>query len=263
GYLAAACPLDPIWYHAIEEGAKLGCAQDIADIAAVCSSQKDIFLRPVDHLHAADVPSRAMAGLPSDHLTLANAFNLYMHTREENQKGEAPRVDLDAWCRQYFLDIAVLEEVRKTREAVGRFMKNASKTPATRASGRDTESVRKALAIAFCTQTAIYDGSSDNYRTVHENVLARLAPLSVLLNGKYEWIVYTALNATGGKVFLETATPINAEWLVDLPYFQDERLPRKKDKLKSLRQPKVKISLDAAKARLTAAKARLDAAETN
>lgn len=44
--LAARCPMDPIWYRAIEVGVSLGCSMDIVDIALLRSSRADIFLRP-------------------------------------------------------------------------------------------------------------------------------------------------------------------------------------------------------------------------
>ena len=85
----------------------------------------------------------------------------------------------------------------------------------TRASATDITGVLKALAIAFCTKAAIYQAGNDEYRTVHEDVSALLAPLSALVNGNFEWVVYNSLiMEEGGRVYLETATPIKAEWLV-------------------------------------------------
>ncbi|CAH0034428.1 unnamed protein product, partial [Clonostachys rhizophaga] len=46
GKLAAMCPLEPMWYRAIEIGAGLDCSADIVDIAVLCSSQKPIFVQP-------------------------------------------------------------------------------------------------------------------------------------------------------------------------------------------------------------------------
>ncbi|CAG9951768.1 unnamed protein product [Clonostachys rosea f. rosea IK726] len=54
--------------------------------------------------------------------------------------------------------------------------------------------------------------------------------------------------------YLQPATAINAEWLAELPFFQDARLPKKKDEDGTLRQPNVKDSLDSARARIEASK---------
>ncbi|KAG8417585.1 hypothetical protein J3459_008580 [Metarhizium acridum] len=64
--------------------------------------------------------------------------------------------------------------------------------------------------------------------------------------------MYTTFHTTRGKQYLQTVTAINAEWLLDLPFFQEGRLPTKGNGL--LRQPKVKRSLDDAKARIEASK---------
>ena len=103
--------------------------------------------------------------------------------------------------------------------------------------------------MAFCIHTAIhYRG--DVYRTVHENTDALLSPVSSLVGRNHEWIVYTTLQKTGGKQQLHIATVIDAEWLVDLPFFQEAIMPKTGKGL--LRQPQVKESLDDAKARLEA-----------
>jgi pre-mRNA-splicing factor ATP-dependent RNA helicase DHX15/PRP43 len=94
GRLAARCPLDPIWYRAIEAGAELGCAMDIVDIALLCSSQATIFMRPAQYRQVADLAKTAFAHPLSDHLSLANAFNAYMHVRRIHQKEIGPKFDL-------------------------------------------------------------------------------------------------------------------------------------------------------------------------
>ncbi|EHK17761.1 uncharacterized protein TRIVIDRAFT_226707 [Trichoderma virens Gv29-8] len=247
GRLASKCPLDPIWYRAIEIGAKFGCSLDILDIALLCSSQKSIFIRPAGYRQAADLARTAFADPLSDHLTLANAFNTYMRVRQLNDQKNRPKIDLERWCTRHFLNMRALEEIDIKRGEMGASLEDTCKITPGRTSITDTTSVRKVLAIAFCTHTAIYR-SGDTYRTVHENTPALLSPHSSLVGGNYEWIVYTAFQTSGRRQYLETATAINAEWLVDLPFFQDSRLPTTGDRL--LRQENVKRSLDRARARI-------------
>ncbi|EXU99610.1 oligonucleotide/oligosaccharide-binding (OB)-fold and helicase associated domain protein [Metarhizium robertsii] len=248
GHLAAKCPVDPIWYRAIEVGAKLGCCMEMVDIALLCSSQASIFLRPAQYQQAADYLMKSFQHSLSDHLTLANAFNAYMQVRQLHQQEGGPKFDLAEWCSRFFLNIQALEAVYLQRQELRSFMESQAKFAPTHASVQDMTCVRKALAIAFCTHTAIHH-SGDVYRTVHENTSALLAPLSSLVGGDYEWIVYTTLRTSGGKQYLETATAINAEWLVEA------RMPTKGNG--SLRQPQVKRSLDDAKARNRTAQGQL------
>ena len=94
--LAARCQLDPIWYRALEEAAKLGCSLNMLDIAVLCSVEKPIFARPPRYEQVADLSRAAFAAFPSDHLALANAFNMYMRTRQKHQEGV--EFDLNTWC---------------------------------------------------------------------------------------------------------------------------------------------------------------------
>lgn len=269
GKLAARCPLEPIWYHAIEVGASLGCSMNMVDITVLCNSPKPILSHMPRYEQVADRSRGAIATFPSDHLTLVNAFDSYMRMRELYKDDEGSK--LRNWCVLAHLDYAALEEVRRSRESLGPFLKKTAKLAPTRVSTEDTSTVLKALAIALCTRTAIYHGGyADEYRTVHENISTRVGSKSSVLPGDYEWVVFNDLIKTGATVHMETVTPIDAEWLVvsvhikrvpshiagwltgaqDLPYFQD--LPLKGSGL--LRQDFVKKSLDTAKARIGASK---------
>ncbi|KAI9901934.1 hypothetical protein N3K66_003751 [Trichothecium roseum] len=249
GCLAQQFTLDPSWYRSIEVGVELGCSIDIVDIALVCSSQKSIFTTKPHFQELADLSQMAFAAYPSDHLALLNAFGLYLRAFENK---DDTNFSLQEWCALHFLYMQTLEEIRRKRQELGSILKNVAKLPPTRASIREPWRVQKALAIAFCNQTAIFHATPDEYRTVHENVATRLPPLSSLLGGNYEWVVYTNFISSGGKVYIDIVTPIEAEWLLDLPYFAAERLPLKGDG--SFRQGMVKQSLDAAKAGIEASK---------
>lgn len=251
GHMASRCPLDPIWFHAIEEGAKLGCAMDIVDIAAICTSQRSIFASEPKHQPLVDEMRRILTPFPSDHLALANIFEMYMHERSVNM--ETPGYSLAAWCKRHFLDKAGLDEARLTIAGMGHFLKSIAKFLPTRATLRNKTAVPKALARGLCTQIAIANGGGNEYRTVHEDVPGLLAPTSSLLKDENQWIVYSKLSMVGNKVLMGTASAIDPEWLVDLAYFKEDRLPLTGDG--SIRQPKVKESLDAAKAEIEASKA--------
>lgn len=185
---------------------------DMVDIACVCSSQKDIFVRRANYkLSSHYIESAPISS--SDHISLASAFSLYMRALEIADTKSVPNFDIRTWCDSNHLDRAALEDVRKQREKLGPFLRHIAKLTESRSSATNTENVRKALAIAFSTQTAIYNAIDDEYRTVPENVAARIDPSSSLLGGNNEWIVYNKLSLGGGHVYLETATAVRAQWL--------------------------------------------------
>ncbi|GKT97746.1 LOW QUALITY PROTEIN: pre-mRNA splicing factor ATP-dependent RNA helicase PRP43 [Colletotrichum tofieldiae] len=245
GRLAAKCPLDPIWYRAIQAGTKIGCAMNIVDIALLCSSQSPIFMRPAQYRQVADLAKTAFAHPLSDHLTLTNAFDAYMQARRIHQQVNGPKFDLGIWCTDHFLNMQALEQVRIARLELGHFLANVAKIPPTRTSIVDMTSVRKALAIAFHTHSAIHR-TGDEYRTVHENT-PRSCHHSALWWRKLRVDCVHQFFHRGARQYLQIATAIKAEWLVEA------RLPKTGNG--GLRQPDVKRSLDDAKARIEASKA--------
>lgn len=185
----------------------------MVDIAVLCNSSKSILTPMPRYEQVADMCRAVVAGYPSDHFALVNAFNTYMRVRRMHEK--SPTFNLRNWCKAHFLDHAALEEARETRGALTPFLKQCAKYPPTRKSTTDNAIAQKALALALCTQVAVSSGrAAGEYRTVHENVPTLLGSNSSLLPGDYEWVVYTDLVMSGGKVHMETATVIDAEWLV-------------------------------------------------
>lgn len=272
GRLAAMFPVEPIWWRAIEIAIKLGCTLNIVDIALLCTSQPSIFLRPSGFRQAAGPSRTAFEDPLSDHLTLANAFNAYLQARQLYVQESGPKFDLAGWCLYHGLNMRALEQVCESRDDLESFLENLDngpnniRIPFTRAPATDATIVRKALAIAFCTQTAIRR-KGDEYRTVHGNASALLSSHSSLVQGNHEWIMYDDFHKAGGMQYLQIATAIDPEWLVvsffsssfllrpskltvfqDLPYFQQDRFPQKRDG--SFRQPNAKLSLDNAEARI-------------
>lgn len=220
------------------------------DIAALCSTQASIFLRPSGYQQAADLLRTQFAHPLSDHLTHLNALNAYRRTRDILKERFSCSQDmLEEWCMEHALNIRALEEVCTVRDIAENFLHRSRKIDADKASVMDMTSVRNALAVAFCTHTAIHH-SGDVYRTVHENTPALLSPASSLVGGNHDWIMYTTLHKTVGKQQLQIATAIDAEWLVDLPFFREAIMPRTGDG--SFRQGSVKRSLDDARARMEA-----------
>lgn len=185
----------------------------MVDIAVLCNSSKSILTPMPRYEQVADMSRAAVAGYPSDHLALVNAFDTYIRVREMH--GKNPAFNLRNWCKVHFMDYAALEEAYGARDALTPFLKQCARYPPTRKSTTDNAIVQKALAIALCTQVAVSSSrATGEYRTVHENVPALLGFNSSLLPGDYEWVVYTNLVMSGGKVHMETATAIDAEWLV-------------------------------------------------
>ncbi|KAM6534737.1 hypothetical protein FALCPG4_004363 [Fusarium falciforme] len=238
GREAAKLPVDPVWYNAMVEGRKLGCLVEIISIAALAAaqSQRSIFFRPLVSRDDADAARQTFARPLSDHLSQLSVLHAYMQAKEAKHE--------DAWCRHWYLNRRVLEEALRIRGLLVRCAqaKFGDITAGNMSSGEKNyaNNICKALARSLFCNVAIRDPGSkaakgkgpivenddDLYRTVHRNHHAALHPDSALQ-------------------YLQTVTAVKPEWVIDLPYFQDDKLARKRNDV--LRQPYVKASLDRAR----------------
>ncbi|KIW18101.1 hypothetical protein PV08_02388 [Exophiala spinifera] len=245
GIHAAKCPLDPMWYRALVVATAHGCTMDILDLASISSVQGSIFTRPKKFQQVADIRKNKWAHPSSDHLALLNAFHAFENAWEERNN---PGVDLDKWCFDNFLNRRVLEEVAQIRKDLIGFLRLVKMKP-TRASITNSVSIRKTLAIAFCTHLAILF-KNDEYRTVPGNSPGLLEPTSGLNGRGSQWIVFSTYRLSGVKPYFQPATAIDPEWLVEQHIFKTEDLPKKGDG--TFRQQWAKESLDKAGARAQA-----------
>ncbi|KAM0421115.1 hypothetical protein ACHAPT_011186 [Fusarium lateritium] len=260
GRRAARLPMDPVWYNAMAEANTLGCLAEIVSIAAPTAAQSQhSILRPQGYRIVANAARRMFACPVSDHIAQLNALHAFCQARAK----QAGRVDL--WCRNRFLNRRVLEETLKVREHLVRIAKEffGTITGMDCGDGEYDDKICKALARSMFCNVAIRDPGSraakgngpivenegDLYRTVHRNHHAALHPDSGLIGIKHEWVVFDKF-AHRGKEYQQTVTAIKPEWVIDLPYFQDDRLTRKRNDL--LRQPYVKASLDQAREKAAA-----------
>ncbi|KAF5962830.1 putative ATP-binding protein PRP16 [Fusarium bulbicola] len=221
GKMAAQIPVHPVWYNAIVEGQKLGCGVEMVALAALGSTQDPVLLHP-PRVAVARVAHSRFTCPNSDHITNLHALHAYVRTKIQGN------IDMAQWCFDAFIDQRVMEEVLQIREQLKAKVQNILGQPLTSALFDDGYElkIRKALARSLHTNSAIEKGE-DVYMTVHDAVPA-IVPLTSAL-------------------FKQAIDP---EWLADLPFFQDDKLSVKRDEARTIRQPYVKESLNAARARL-------------
>ncbi|KAF5551800.1 pre-mrna splicing factor rna helicase [Fusarium mexicanum] len=246
GKMAAQIPVHPVWYNAIVEGQKLGCGMEMVALAALGSTQDPVLFHPAGVDIMAVIIAHSRFSCPvSDHITNLNALHAYARTKLQGN------MDMAQWCFDAFIDQRVMEEVLRIREQLKAKVQILLGKPLTSATfGNETElKIRKALARSLFTNSAIEKGE-DVYMTVHDAVPAVVSMTSVLFKQGYSWVVFDKLIKYGSKIYLQNATAVDPEWLADLPFFQDDKLSVKRDEARTIRQPYVKESLDAARARL-------------
>ncbi|CAM1506325.1 Fc.00g059660.m01.CDS01 [Cosmosporella sp. VM-42] len=140
-------------------------------------------------------------------------------------------IDLDQWCFDAFLSRHVLDEVNRKREELEGIAKGplgGDLKACGYSDGTPIANIRKALARSFFYQSAIYMNPVDDiYKTVHGNQTTGLLPESCLVGMKDEWVIYDAFIHTT-RQYIRNVTALDPDCLIDLPYFQDDQLLRKR-----------------------------------
>ncbi|KAM5348812.1 hypothetical protein ACJ41O_008635 [Fusarium nematophilum] len=252
GKQAASLPIHPAWYNSFLEARKLGCLGEIIGIAALLSTQDDIFMRPHPVRYAADVIRQQFDHPASDHLARLNAIHLYIHQclRYDNQDARG-RQELEDWCNRSFINHRVAEEARSIQnqllDAVSTQMLHGGPVPALSSNDKDFNvKIRRALAAGFYYKAAIRADGQDIYKTVHDNHPVGIEPDSCLIGMPWEWVICHNIHYAGVQ-YMQVVTAVDPAWLIDLDYFQDHNLGRKY--AGELKNPAVKASLARARAK--------------
>ncbi|KAF4500521.1 ATP-binding PRP16 [Fusarium agapanthi] len=220
GKQAAQLPIHRAWYNAFAEALSLGCSDEMITIAALEAHSSRCFFA-----HSLFVIRRTWP---------INASFVRTKNQVEDLMGKDADKAVDEWCAHAFLNRSVLEEEARLRQQLKESFRPDYDV-----------NIRKALARSFFYRSAIRNPAGpDWYKTVHGNWPAGLHPDSSLVGSQHGWVIYGGFSY-GAYQYLSSVTAVDPKWLIDLDYFQDANLAKKRDG--RLKQPQVFYSL--AKAR--------------
>ncbi|ETS75253.1 hypothetical protein PFICI_13737 [Pestalotiopsis fici W106-1] len=181
GRSASRLPIDAMWLYAIMEGHdNWSCGAEMCAIAAICSTQRPVFLRPSAHRYASDELRRQWVHPLSDHITLLNVLHAYVDVRTKAETVS----DRQTWCFANFLSYEALEEAFETRDQICTMIQRdvvrgwISKIPFRHPN--DYDNIRRCLARGLFLQSA-FRHEEDVYRTFHDNQDALLHYHSALM----------------------------------------------------------------------------------
>ncbi|GMI17832.1 hypothetical protein TrLO_g14158 [Triparma laevis f. longispina] len=208
GYKMAEMPLDPQLAKLLLVAPEYNCSNEILSIVA-CLSVPGVFMRPKEQAKLADEAKAQFAVQDSDHCTLLNAYNAYLHEGTSQ------------WCWDNFINERSMSSADNVRKQLVRIMKkldlplnsNDSKSPSY------YTAVRQALTSAMFMQVA-YLQRAGTYLTIKDNQNVMLHP-STDVQGKPQWVMYEEFVLTS-KNYIRTCTTTQVDWLVSCaPHYYD------------------------------------------
>jgi ATP-dependent RNA helicase DDX35 len=213
GTRMAELPLEPMLSRALLSAAdpQFGCLNEMLTIAAMMTLQGNAFVSHDGGKKQLEAARRRFTVAEGDHLTLYNVYEAFLKGGMQVQ-----------WCRENSLNHKSLVKavsVRKQLAAyLARFGVTASPLAASdvlRVGGTPlAERVRRCLTTGFFAHAARMkaDGS---FATVDGKTTLWAHPSSVFFHRKADWVVYTEIMETRGKIYIRDLSTIEMDWLTE------------------------------------------------
>lgn len=203
GYLMADFPLDPQLSKVLINSPLYNCSEEAVSLIAILSVP-NIFLRPKESLRAADDAKAKFYHSDGDHLTLLNAYYMYI---AKGRSGD--------FCSKNFLNPRSLKQVDDIREQLRQIMvkKEFRIVSMDIESKLFSESIRKCILSGFFMQTAHLQRNGA-YMTFRDFQVVALHP-STVISQKPDWVLYNDLVLTK-KNYLRTNLAIDPLWLFEI-----------------------------------------------
>ncbi|KAF8335362.1 uncharacterized protein EI90DRAFT_2913210 [Cantharellus anzutake] len=214
GRIMAEFPLDPQLSKLLISSVEFSCSNEVLTIASMLSAPA-VFIRPPDRRAEADA-AKALFTIPeSDHLTLLNVYNNYMHNMQDKK-----------WAWNNYLADRALTQAQNIRTQIKSMMeKHDIDLVSTTDQGKLYVNIRKSLVCAFFMQIARKENQRKTYSTVKDNQLVRLHP-TCGLDSEPEWVLFNEFVLTG-QPYIRTVTTVQGEWLLEFAsqYFDLKTFP--------------------------------------
>jgi ATP-dependent RNA helicase DDX35 len=214
GTRMAELPLDPMTSRALLNAAtpEFGCLKEMLTIAAMMTLQGNAFVSHDGGKKQLDAARRRFAVQEGDHLTLYNVYEGFV-------KAGTAGV---SWCRENSLNHKSLVKAVSVRKQLTAYLSrfNVTESPLSssdvlRVGGKPlAERVRRCLTTGFFAHAARMKADG-TFTTVDGKTVLWAHPTSVFFNRKADWVVYTEIMETRGKVYIRDLSSVEREWLVE------------------------------------------------
>lgn len=207
-------PLDPTLSKMILVGDKFGCLDEILTIVSMLSVP-EVFYKPRGKEEDADAMRAKFTVPESDHLTMLNVFNLWMHSGDNRPTKKEQEQERAIFAKRHFLhNVSLLKalDIRNQLEDIA--VKGGMKI--TQCGPENWDIVRKVICSSYFHHAAHLKNLS-TYYNIQTGVECYVHPTSSLAGLSYipEYIVYHELVLTK-KHYLHGVTSIDPLWLSQL-----------------------------------------------
>jgi pre-mRNA-splicing factor ATP-dependent RNA helicase DHX15/PRP43 len=171
-------PLEPTLAKVLLTSTQHSCTAEAATIVALLSVPT-IFMRPKDQAKAADEAKSKFAHEDGDHLTLLNAYTMFINRQMSTD-----------WCYHNYINFRAIKQANDIREQLIRIMEKQNIT-IRQGDLKDKEfftGLKKCLLSGFFMQVAHLERSG-HYITLKDDQVVAIHPSSVL-DHKPVWCIY-------------------------------------------------------------------------
>jgi ATP-dependent RNA helicase DDX35 len=213
GTRMAELPLEPMLSRALLQAAnpEFNCLNEMLTIAAMLTLQGNVFVSHDGGKKQLEAARRRFAVSEGDHLTLYNVYEAFTKNGMTLQ-----------FCRDNQLNHKSLVKATSVRKQLAAYLERFNIKPSPLASSDILRVGGTPLAerICRCLTTGFFahvarmkaDGS---FVTVDGKTTLWAHPSSVFFHRKAEWVVYTEIMETRGKVYIRDLSSVEMEWLVE------------------------------------------------
>eukprot|EP00850_Spirogloea_muscicola_P014566 SM000105S13911 [mRNA] locus=s105:306688:310827:- [translate_table: standard] len=240
GARMARLPLEPLYAKALltAAGEDFACGAEMLGAVAMLSVES-VFFSPQDKQSEVRAAKQQFVSPDGDHCTLVNVFQAYqaqgtatgldegggnstaVHNGDEAGKRQRGRAaELQAWCREHFLNARSLRKAADVHRQVQGLCKGSGLPLAS--CKDDLTRFRRCLAASFFLNAAQRQPNG-TYRALASGQIVSIHPSSVLFGKRPACIVFNELVRTS-RQYARDVTAVDPLWLPELaPQFYQSR----------------------------------------
>ena len=191
---------------------QFNCQAEMLILAAMTSLQGNVWFHHEGQRKAMDLSRRKFAAEEGDHLTLLNVYQAFTTKGKKEAK----------WCHEHHLNFKTMQRAVSIRAQLSRYLEklgikipSSSSTALPQPDPTTPTRILKCLATGFFAHAAKMQPADGTFQSVAGGVTMHAHPTSLLFNRKAEYVVFSELLESAGKVYIRDLSKVEKGWLVE------------------------------------------------